>query len=466
MKYIYIDSKELKGKLDYADMLLFFGIALLIFLIIKYFDVSGIIKWVLYLISAFFIMLLIDCLTTHQISYCRSCDEAFDFDATECPLCGKKLEHIGKNYLKDIREEASQETKEMVDSTVSTKSSSAPPKTSVHKIKRKKGIDGLIHALKDDDWNTRRNAVYALGNLRDKRAVEVLIHSLNDNHRYIRRSAALTLGKLNDARAVEPLIQLINDDDTKTRENAVIALGKLGNKKAIPALEKAFYDKAQSVRAEVENSLFLLGWNGNKEERQADISMDKIPPEERPRVEESEEIIAMDIKSVLSTTDLEGSVRRHIDRIKRVHSSHRGFSTMGPHWDKLLRYDIRSFTLETIYQEFEKSITENKHHYQGRQFDDIYVAVSTIPALDYSRARTYFSRGYFGFMDTLLNMSNYKHGDIDFAHWIFCYDGKDQYVVNLTFMPARELVGPDSISILPDELLTEEEKEIVGLPNK
>lgn len=178
---------------------------------------------------------------------------------------------------------------------------------------------------------------------------------------------------------------------------------------------------------------------------------------------EQEEIIPIDTESVLSTPDLKGSFRRHIYRIKRAHSSYRGLSTMELHWDKLLRYDIRSFALKTIYQEFEKSTTENKHHYQGRKLDNIYVAVSTILVLDYSRARTYFSGSYFGFMDTLLNKSNYQHEDIDLAHWIFCYGGKDQYVMNLTFIPTRKLVGPDSISVLPDELLTEEEKEMAGL---
>ena len=45
MKCVYIDSKELKGKLDYIGMLLFFVIVFLIFFIIKYFGFSGIIKW-------------------------------------------------------------------------------------------------------------------------------------------------------------------------------------------------------------------------------------------------------------------------------------------------------------------------------------------------------------------------------------------------------------------------------------
>ena len=316
MKYVYIDSKELKGKLDYTDMLLFFGIVLLIFLFIKYFGVSGIIKWILYLISAFFIMLLIDCLTIHRISYCRSCDEAFDFDINECPLCGKKLEQISKNYVKDIREEAAQEKKEMVDSTAHTKSSSSPQKTSVHKIKRKKGIDGLIEALKDDNWNTRRNAVYALGSIGDKCAVELLIDSLNDNHKYVRRSAAITLGKLNDARAVDPLTQLINDNDTKTRENAVIALGKLGNKKAIDALIMAYYDEAPSVRVEAENALFHF-----------DISMKKPPPKVHPHVKK----------------------KVNEKRVSKSFNENDNIGTRHDTWDKAVRY----WMARTVQQKFD-----------------------------------------------------------------------------------------------------------------
>lgn len=267
MKYVDIDSKKLKGKINYSAILVFFGIAVLIYLIIQFFGLSGIIKWILYLISAFFVLIAIECLTTHEISYCRLCDKAFDFDVTKCPICGNELEHMGKGNVEDIREKATQEKKNIVDSATPTttksahaasKASSTPSKTSVPELERKKDIDGLILALKDNDRKLRQHAAYALGNLPDKRAVEPLIYLLEDNHKNVRRNAAISLGKLNDTRAVEPLIHLINDSDNKTRKNAVIALGKLGDKSAIPALNKAFYDEAMSVRAEAENALFLF----------------------------------------------------------------------------------------------------------------------------------------------------------------------------------------------------------------
>lgn len=111
MKRVYIDSKELKAKINYLAILVSFGIAVISYFSVGFFGLSGIIKWVLYLISAFFVLIVIGRLTSHEISYCMSCDEAFDFDVTKCPLCGSELKHIGKRTVECVREEI-QERKE------------------------------------------------------------------------------------------------------------------------------------------------------------------------------------------------------------------------------------------------------------------------------------------------------------------------------------------------------------------
>jgi HEAT repeat protein len=68
-------------------------------------------------------------------------------------------------------------------------------------ISRPNEVESLIQALKDGDWEARRDAVR-------------------------------TLGKIGDARAVEPLTQVLKDQDRETQEAAKEALEKIKAKKS------------------------------------------------------------------------------------------------------------------------------------------------------------------------------------------------------------------------------------------
>ena len=161
---------------------------------------------------------------------------------------------------------------------------------------------------------------------------------------------------------------------------------------------------------------------------------------------------------------IEQSLRQHLSRINSHYATTSGFHAMKTRWDKLLRPDILAFAVSTIDQELRKSLTDHLHHYQARRFGDIYVAVSTIPAVNPSEARAYFDYGYFGFIDLLFNECDYGVGNLDLAHWIFCYDGKQQ-VVHLTFMPAMKMIktqGSNTISVLAQDLMTVAERSQAG----
>jgi len=87
-----------------------------------------------------------------------------------------------------------------------------------------------IRDLNNEDWEVRRNAAWALGEIGDKRAIDPLLDRFqNDEHRLVRWNAAWALGEIGDPRAVDPLIKTLqNDEDILVRAYAARALEKLG----------------------------------------------------------------------------------------------------------------------------------------------------------------------------------------------------------------------------------------------
>ena len=71
--------------------------------------------------------------------------------------------------------------------------------------------------------------------------------------------------------------------------------------------------------------------------------------------------------------------------------------------------------------------------------------------------------GYCQVLDALLKESGWLQTDRDFAHWIYCYEGKDKEKVHLTFIPAKSLAESPNVWIFAQDLMTEEEKARVGV---
>lgn len=82
--------------------------------------------------------------------------------------------------------------------------------------------------LGNDDWQVRKSAAAALGDLGDTKAVELLIDALGDKCSDVLTAAADALAKLSDARAVNPLIMILCDESPDVRSAAATALNKLG----------------------------------------------------------------------------------------------------------------------------------------------------------------------------------------------------------------------------------------------
>jgi hypothetical protein len=110
-------------------------------------------------------------------------------------------------------------------------------------------VPALIQALGDSDWDVRRAAAEALGDLGDPQAIPALIKALGDSDWVVRRASAEALGKLGDPQAIPALIKALGDSDWVVRRASAEALGAIGDPQAIPALIQALGDwRSENVR--------------------------------------------------------------------------------------------------------------------------------------------------------------------------------------------------------------------------
>ena len=96
----------------------------------------------------------------------------------------------------------------------------------------------LVRALDDSSAVARRNAAWAIGELRGGHlinrsdAVAPLIRLTGDRDAGVRRAAAFSLSELKSRDGVDPLIALLSDDDARVRAEAAYALGEIRDARA------------------------------------------------------------------------------------------------------------------------------------------------------------------------------------------------------------------------------------------
>ena len=101
---------------------------------------------------------------------------------------------------------------------------------------KRKGIDMFrsfrlkrnLAKLGNDDWQVRKSAAVALGELADTETVDRLVYALEDSCCDVRTAVADALAKLGDARAVSSLIGILCDENDVVRSTVAKALSKLG----------------------------------------------------------------------------------------------------------------------------------------------------------------------------------------------------------------------------------------------
>jgi HEAT repeat protein len=117
----------------------------------------------------------------------------------------------------------------------------------------------LVAASRAPQWVARRNAVWALGALRDARGVAPAQAAIADREPPVRRVAAWALGALDAAVAVNALIDALNDSDASVRSQVAWALGAIGDRRAVDGLIKALKDQDDAVRMQAAWALGAIG---------------------------------------------------------------------------------------------------------------------------------------------------------------------------------------------------------------
>jgi len=124
-------------------------------------------------------------------------------------------------------------------------------------------IGDIISALKNGDVQVQRRAAGALGLLGDPRAVDPLIEALKNSSEDVRAEAAWALGKIADVRAAGPLVDILkNKNETpQVKREAVEALGIMKDGPSVEILIAALSDPTPGVRARAAVALGLIGDN-------------------------------------------------------------------------------------------------------------------------------------------------------------------------------------------------------------
>ena len=142
--------------------------------------------------------------------------------------------------------------------------------SALEQIEDRGAVDALSSALtKDLNWEVRREAAEALGQIQDHGAISALESALKDENRMVRREVVEALGELEDHRTIDALIGALKDVDWEIRRKAAWALGEIESPNAVEALITATKDENPYVRKQAVWAL------GNIEDRRAIHALNK-----------------------------------------------------------------------------------------------------------------------------------------------------------------------------------------------
>ena len=115
-------------------------------------------------------------------------------------------------------------------------------------------VDPLIKQLRD--WDIRKYAIRALGKIKDERVLVPLVAQLrSDEFKEDATEALVELGQP----AVEKLLTALKDKDENVRKQAVIALGRIKDPEAVDALIERLQDKDWFIRLTAAAALETIG---------------------------------------------------------------------------------------------------------------------------------------------------------------------------------------------------------------
>ncbi|WP_330178797.1 hypothetical protein OHB26_19960 [Nocardia sp. NBC_01503] len=88
---------------------------------------------------------------------------------------------------------------------------------------------------------------------------------------------------------------------------------------------------------------------------------------------------------------------------------------------------------------------------EGKQFDDVYIAVSHLPETDPQRMLEHMPKGFQEWSTTILTNLEAPLDKSDIAHWLLCTDDKGTQAVHLTYLaPGKHAVYPSDLLEFPE----------------
>lgn len=122
----------------------------------------------------------------------------------------------------------------------------------------KNSLPYLYECLNDKNWEIRKYAVWAIGEIKENVNIEKLIPLIKDKNEFVRKEVAETFGKLKNPFTVSGLIELLSDSNWMVRSSSIKALGEIGDKRAFEPVLNLLYDKQVEVKIEVIRTLALF----------------------------------------------------------------------------------------------------------------------------------------------------------------------------------------------------------------
>lgn len=144
-------------------------------------------------------------------------------------------------------------------------------------------------------------------------------------------------------------------------------------------------------------------------------------------------------------------INAHLGRIKK---DIRAAGKPADFLDQLAGQEIMAFTQDTLFRFKQES--GKPYVYIKRCLPNLAIWIAFFPC-PYPEVSNRLPGGYSTFLGKMLEESNYYDGQIAFANWILARQGDGDWL-NLAYLSPGDLPKPDRQLILPEELLTTEEK--------
>lgn len=126
------------------------------------------------------------------------------------------------------------------------------------KYKVENTLPFLYECLKDKNWEIRKYALWAIGEIKENVDVEKLIPLVKDKNDLVRKEVAETFGKIKNNSTISYLIELLNDSNWLVKVAGIKAAIELKDPRLFEPILSLLYDKQLEVKLEAIKALAIF----------------------------------------------------------------------------------------------------------------------------------------------------------------------------------------------------------------